>query len=185
LSDVLSVHPQFDLARRTIGCREVPALKDLITWGEDVEAQLAAPFSILLHGDYNSNNILYDPAEDRIHYIDLHRSADADLVQDVSVYMISHFRLPVFDEPRRKMLLAAILDMYAFARTFAIDHGDATFDIRLALGLARSLVTSTRFELSQRFSRLMFQRGVYLLTRIVGHTGEPAAFRLPLEAMRH
>jgi len=185
LTDVLSVHPQFHLSRRTIGSRVLPSLEELLNQAEAVENRLTAPFAVLLHGDYNSNNILYDPAEDRIHYIDLHRSADADLVQDVSVYMISHFRLPVFDAPRRKMLLTAILDMYAFARTFATDHGDATFDLRLTLGLARSLITSTRFELSQRFSRLMFQRGVYLLEHVINHTGDPAAFRLPLAAMRH
>lgn len=185
LTDVLSVHPQFHLSRRTIGSRVLPSLEELLNQAEAVENRLAAPFAVLLHGDYNSNNILYDPTEDRIHYIDLHRSADADLVQDVSVYMISHFRLPVFDAPRRKMLLTAILDMYAFARTFATDHGDATFDLRLTLGLARSLITSTRFELSQRFSRLMFQRGVYLLEHVINHTGDPAAFRLPLAAMRH
>lgn len=185
LNDVLSVHPQFNLAGRSIGACPIPSLEKLLAQAEAVEATLAAPFSVMIHGDYNSNNILYDPSEDRIHYIDLHRSTDADLVQDVSVYMISHFRLPVFDKPRRKLLLAAMLDMYAFARTFAVEHGDAAFDIRLALGLARSLITSTRFELSQRFSRLMFQRGVYLMHRIVDHTGDPAAFVLPLEAMRH
>ena len=80
----------------------------IIDAAEAVERTLVAPYTVLIHGDYNTNNILYDPAEDRIHYIDLHRSADADLVQDVSVYMISHFRLPVFDAPRRKMLLTAI-----------------------------------------------------------------------------
>ena len=127
---------------------------------------------------------LYDSTEDRIHYIDLHRSAEADLVQDVSVFMISNFRLPVFDAPRRRLLGAVILEAYGFARDFAVAHGDTTFDYRLTLGLARSLITSTRFELSQRFSRIMFQRGMYLLTRITAHEGDPATFRLPLAAVR-
>ena len=52
----------------------------------------------------------------------------------------------------------------------------------MALGLARSYITSTRFELSERFSRLMFSRGMYLLGRVAKHAGPPAAFRLPLAA---
>jgi aminoglycoside phosphotransferase (APT) family kinase protein len=148
-----------------------------------VERTLAAPYTVLIHGDYNTNNILYDQAEDRIHYIDLHRSADADLVQDVSVYMVSNFRLPIFDKARRNVLSAVILEMRRFAAAFAARHGDATFDIRLALGLGRSLVTSTRFELSERFARLMFHRGVFLLERVAAHTGDPADFRLPIDAL--
>jgi phosphate uptake regulator len=184
LPEVLSVHPRFNLPRKAIGARILPSLEDLVTQAEAVEAPLTAPFSIFSHGDYNANNILYDATEDRIHYIDLHRSAEADLVQDVSVFMISNYRLPVFDLPRRRLLGAVILEAYGFARDFASARGDASFDLRLALGLARSLITSTRFELSQRFSRLMFQRGLYLLSRVAGHDGDPATFRLPLAAVR-
>lgn len=185
LNEVLSVHPQFRLPRRTIGPHVLPSLEELLDTAEAVESRLVAPFSVFTHGDCNINNILYDAAEDRIHYIDLHRSNDADLVQDVSVYMVSNFRLPVFDDFRRKMLRTAILDFYACARAFAAGQGDPTFDIRLTVGLARSLVTSTRFELSQGFSRLMFQRGIYLLTKVALHSGDPATFQLPLEALRH
>ena len=75
------------------------------------------------------------------------------------------------------------MEFYHFAAAFAAAHGDTTFNIRLALGLGRSLITSTRFELSQRFSKLMLNRGVYLLERVVGHVGDPAAFQLPLAAL--
>lgn len=184
LPQVLSVHPRFSKPRQAIGAHVLPALEDLVAKAETVERRLVAPFSIFIHGDCNANNILYDSAEDRIHYIDLHRSAEADLVQDISVFMISNYRLPVFDIPRRRLLGAVILEAYGFARDFATARGDSTFDLRLTLGLARSLITSTRFELSQRFSRLMFQRGLYLLTRIAAHAGDPAAFRLPLAAVR-
>ena len=184
LPEVLTVHPQFATPRRAIGARVLPSLPELVEAAQAVEAGLAAPFSIFIHGDCNANNILYDASEARIHYIDLHRSAQADLVQDISVFMISNFRLPVFDLPRRRLLGAVILQAYDFARTFAAAQGDVTFDLRLALGLARSLITSTRFELSQRFSRLMFQRGLYLLSRIAAHVGDPADFRLPLTAVR-
>lgn len=183
LCEVLAVHPKFAIPHRAIGSFAFPSLEECITAAEAVEATLAAPFSVFIHGDYNSNNILYDAAQDRIHYIDLHRSTDFDLVQDVSVFMISNFRLPVFDKNRRRILLAVIREFYGFASAYAKRHGDTTFAIRLALGLARSLITSTRFELSERFSKLMLHRGVYLLQRVAAHTGDPADFTLPLAAV--
>lgn len=183
LPEVLTVHPNFRFKRRAIGSFVLPSLGELLDAAEAVEATLTAPYSVLIHGDYNTNNILYDPAEDRIHYIDLHRSTETDLVQDVSVYMVSNFRLPVFDKARRSVLTAVIQEFYQFAAAFAAAKGDTTFDIRLALGLGRSLITSTRFELSERFARLMLHRGVYLLERVVGHAGAPADFRLPLAAL--
>ena len=183
LGEVLTVHPNFDAPCRHIGDLALPCLKTAIAAAEAVEQTLAAPFTVFIHGDYNSNNILYDAAADRIHYIDLHRSADADLAQDVSVFMISNFRLPIFDAERRRVLNTVIVEFYAFARAFARRHGDATFEIRVALGLARSLITSTRFELSERFSKQMLTRGIYLLTRVANHGGDPAAFRLPLAAV--
>ena len=183
LPEVLAVHPAFRVKRRAIGAFVLPSLDELLDAAEAVEKTLSAPYSVLIHGDYNTNNILYDPAEDRIHYIDLHRSTETDLVQDVSVYMVSNFRLPVFDKARRSVLSAVLLEFYRFAAAFAAEHDDTTFDIRLALGLGRSLITSTRFELSERFARLMFNRGIFLLERVVAHAGAPAAFRLPLAAL--
>lgn len=183
LDEVLTVHPQFRTKRRAIGSFVLPSLDDAIDAATVVEEKLAAPFSVLIHGDYNSNNILYDPIMDRIHYIDLHRSAASDLVQDVSVFMISNFRLPIFDAARRRVLNSVIVEFFQFARSFATENGDATFEMRLALGLARSFVTSTRFELSERFSKLMLSRGIYLLSRVAGHAGDPAGFRLPLAAV--
>lgn len=183
LDEVLTVHPQFRTGPRAIGSCPLPSLDAAIDAAEAVEKRLSAPFSVLIHGDYNSNNILYDPATDRIHYIDLHRSAEADLAQDVSVFMVSNFRLPVFDLPRRRLLNAVIVEFFHFARSFAVANGDAAFELRLAFGLARSFVTSTRFELSERFSKLMLARGMYLLDRAAGHAGDPAGFSLPLAAV--
>lgn len=183
LSEVLTVHPGFQSVRRAIGSFALPCLDEAIAAAEAVERTLAAPYSVLLHGDYNSNNVLYDAASDRIHYIDLHRSADGDAAQDVSVFMISNFRLPIFDAARRRILNAISAEFFEFARAYAARHGDANFALRVALGLARSFITSTRFELSERFSKLMFARGMYLLARVAAHTGDGAAFRLPLAAI--
>ncbi|MFW5735659.1 MAG: phosphate uptake regulator PhoU, partial [Oceanidesulfovibrio sp.] len=62
---------------------------------------------------------------------------------------------------------------YHFAKDYGVEHGDTAFDARLALGLARSFITSTRFELNPRFAKDMFLRGVYLLEKILDHRGKP------------
>ncbi len=78
---------------------------------------------------------------------------------------------------RPNRVIAHFLD---FAREFAAAHGDDTFEARLALGVIRSFVTSTRFEFNREFAKDMFLRGVYLMNRILAHAGSPwAEFRLP------
>ena len=149
----------------------------------DIEARYPAPFSVFIHGDFNINNVIYNHLNQKVYFIDLYRSQHADYVQDISVFLVSNFRLPAFDRSSRQRISEAIRSFYAFAKSFAKAHGDDSFDIRLGLGVARSFYTSTRFELSERFARLMFHRGLYLLERVVGHTGAAADFRLPLAAL--
>jgi len=181
LPGVLKVHPSFDFPRRSIAGAAIPSLRELLDQAESRQAGLQAPFSIFIHGDCNSNNIIYNAEEGRIHYIDLHRSAQGDYCQDVSVFLVSNFRLPVFDAARRRCLNRVTRAFLGFARDFAQEQGDQSFDARLCLGLARSFVTSTRFELNRRFARLMFLRGVYLLQRLAAYEGETRAFELPEE----
>ena len=99
---------------------------------------LTSPFSVFVHGDLNVNNIIYDPEGDNLHFIDLHRSIQTDYVQDVSVFLASVFRLPVFEKKIRARLNFAIMDFFEFSKNFAAIHRDETFEARLALGLARA-----------------------------------------------
>jgi hypothetical protein len=60
----------------------------------------------------------------------------------------------------------------------AADQGDRTYGARLALGLARSFVTSTRFEIDETFAGEMYSRAVYLLEKIVNlPPGKAEAFQ--------
>jgi hypothetical protein len=43
----------------------------------------------------------------------------------------------------------------------------------MALALARSLYTSTRFELNDEFAKDMFLRAHYLMEKVVNHQGQP------------
>ncbi|MDZ7641506.1 MAG: hypothetical protein U5J62_05735 [Desulfurivibrio sp.] len=48
-----------------------------------------------------------------------------------------------------------MLSLLSRGREFAFQEGDGTFEFRLTLAVARSLFTSTRFELNNEFSKEM------------------------------
>jgi hypothetical protein len=128
------------------------------------------------------DNIIYDPLEKKINFIDLHRSRYMDYVQDVSVFMVSNYRLQVFDTPLRRRIMIVTQDFYRFAAAFASKSGDTTFELRLALGLARSFATSTRFILDKSLARAMFLRARYLLEQVlVADLKNPASFHVPVK----
>ena len=180
LDDVFRLHPCLDTPMKRLGDMEILSLRQLIERCASIEEQLAAPYSVFIHGDFNINNIVYDHITQKIHYIDLHRSRQADPLQDISVYLVSNFRLPIFEPQLRARLSWSAQRMMRFAKTYAYNNNDFSYNARLSLGLARSFITSTRFELNPRFARQMFNRGVYLLERLVAHEGKPwEEFRLP------
>ncbi len=121
---------------------------------------------MFIHGDFNVDNIIYEPKEHKINFIDLHRSCYMDYVQDVSVFMVSNYRLQVLDNPVRRRISQQVEQFYAIAQAFAHSHNDNTFQARLALGLARSFVTSTRFILDHTMATRMHLKARYLLEQI-------------------
>jgi hypothetical protein len=71
-------------------------------------------------------------------------------------------------------------------RRFAATMGDETFEARLAFGLARSFVTSTRFVLEDRLAGLFLSRTRYLWERLLDHgrKGLPwTAFKFSLDIL--
>ncbi len=169
LQDVFSIHPSFKIPERQIGGLSVLSLDQRIQQTQQIDRRLSAPFSVFIHGDFNIDNIIYNSSSGRIHFIDLNRSERSDYVQDTAVFLVSNFRQPGFDPGLRKRITAIINAFYVFARRFARLHGDHTFDARLAIAVARSLITSTRFELNKKFAQTMFLRSIYLLERINEH----------------
>jgi phosphate uptake regulator len=169
LPDVFKVHPGFRTPDAHVGALEIPGFEALLREARALDAELVAPFKVLIHGDFNTDDIIINLATRRVHLIDLHRSRPFDYVQDVSVFIVSNFRLKIFDAGPRRRLDQVTREFYEFARQFAQDHGDSSFDARLALGLARSLLTSTRFEMDRVFSRTMMLRARYLLERLLAH----------------
>jgi phosphate uptake regulator len=182
LAEVYKIHPEFQLSDSSICSLNIASFDSLLKQARDYEAGLQAPFSVYIHGDFNVDNIIYDPMEKRINFIDLHRSRYMDYVQDVSVFMVSNYRLQILDAPRRQRIMTLAKDFYRIARRFASKEKDETFELRLALGLARSFATSTRFILDKSLARNMFLRSRFLMERVLATDPKKTAkFRIPLK----
>ncbi len=184
IDDIHKVHPNYRLPVNHIGSLEAPSFEDLLERAVHLENQLDAPFSVFIHGDFNVDNVIYSHSEDRIHFIDLHRSRQSDYVQDVSVFMVSAYRLPIFKRGERADLNRTINELLKFSREFAVKHDDIGFEARLTLGLIRSFATSTRFELEEKFAKSMYMRATFLLEKMLDHDGKPwEQFKLPEQAL--
>ena len=167
LDDVLRLHPEFATACCEVGSLSIASFEQLLDSSSEAEERFDAPFTVLVHGDLNTDNIIYNHDERKIHLIDLYRSTETDYVQDLSVLLVSNFRIPVFEGRTRQVLNQVTLRAYDFARSFAAEMNDQTFTVRLMLGLARSFITSTRFEVDADFAKVMYMRAVYLLEKVI------------------
>jgi phosphate uptake regulator/aminoglycoside phosphotransferase len=183
LDTVRRVHPGLQRAWKAIDNLEIRSSEELIDRCAEIERQHPAPFTIRIHGDFNANNIFFNPNNQRINYIDFYRSREADYIQDASVFLVSNFRMPVFESSLRERLNAVIGRFCDFVYRFAEAHQDTHFEQRLALALARSFYTSTRFELNQEFAQDMFNRAHYLLEKVLDHQGSTQQFRLEREVL--
>ena len=183
--DVLAVHPEFRHGDASIGTKQVSSFLSLVERLRAYDEDLEAPFSVFIHGDFNVDNVIYDPGDDSVRFIDLHRSRMMDYVQDVSVFLVSHFRLQYLETPVRRRVNSIISRFHEFAREHARRIGDRSFNQRLALGVARSLATSTRFVLDRELARSMFLRSRYVLERFaeLHRAGRSADYQLTREVL--
>jgi phosphate uptake regulator len=174
LPELFALHPRLEGLRgretRVFGIAH-RSLADLLERVARVEAGLAPPVSVRLHGDFNTNNIVYAAAHDRMHFIDVHRSGHGDYLQDIGVLLVSNLRHPI-QEPRVLAELKRLNHLvYDFAAEFARLVGDAHFETRLSLSIARSFITSGRLVTDPEFSRAIFLQGIHHLEQ----TAERAA----------
>lgn len=182
LGEVYAIHPEFENDRMSVCGHSIPSFETLLKKAKTAEEKVKPPFSVYIHGDFNVDNIIYDPMEKRINFIDLHRSSYMDYVQDVSVFMVSNYRLQILEARSRARILSVARKFHQFAAKFARDAGDDTFEFRLAFGLARSFATSTRFVLDKSLARAMYLRARYLIERAIEISPEKAnRFHLPIE----
>jgi len=184
IEDVYTVHPRFRQGGGAIGGLEAPSFESLMKRAKKLEKTLEPPFSVLGHGDFNVDNVIYDLEADQVHLIDLHRSRLMDYAQDMSVFLVSCQRLQVFDAPVRRRIAHTSLRVFEFASSYAEEAGDATFNARLALGLARSFASSTRFILDRKRAKTMFLRARYALERLLAAEADGfSGFTIPREVL--
>lgn len=182
LKEVYKIHPEFSQSDISVCGLNIASFNSLVKRARDYEEAFPSPFSVYIHGDFNVDNIIYDPLEQRINFIDLHRSRYMDYVQDVSVFMVSNYRLQIMDADLRRRIMSLAQDFYRLTKRFAKKHNDDTFELRLALGLARSFATSTRFILDKTLARSMFLRARYLLEMVLATPVDEAKnFSIPLQ----
>jgi len=182
MDDVYKIHPEFRQGPSKVCGRDIASFDSLVKQAGDYEKSLKAPFSVYIHGDFNVDNIIYDPMEKRINFIDLHRSCYMDYVQDVSVFMVSNYRLQILDAQLRQRIMTLARDFYRIARRYADKMDDPSFELRLALGLARSFATSTRFILDKSLARSMFLRARFLIERVLETDPRKATgFKIPVK----
>jgi hypothetical protein len=184
VEDIRAVHPRRLTSGGAIQGVQIPSFGELVARCVALDAELSCPYSVLIHGDFNVDNVIYDELEDRVRFIDLHRSRNMDYCQDVSVFLVSNFRLQSFDPMFRRHVDWVVMRFFEWAAAFAAEAGDESFQLRLALGMARSYVTSTRFVLDEALVGEMFAKSRYILQAVVNALADnPARFRFPKEVL--
>ena len=181
LGPVRALYPDLADFRGSLGGLRLRSLEELLAEARGLERGLTAPFSVRIHGDFNLGNVMRDEADGRTRFIDLHRSRQADYVQDLSVMIMSILRLPLTGREERERLSAAAVLVKDFALKFAAAAGDPTCEARLAFGLARSYLTSARFEPRRSAAARFIGYSRHLLAGLIdfGRLGRPwAEFKL-------
>lgn len=186
LKGIYAVHPQFNSKGLRLGEAKQASLESLVKQAMKLEANLKSPKAVYIHGDFNVDNILYDPDDNDINFIDLHRSEYQDYVQDLSVLMVSFYRLKQYDPKIRQSIRLTMEAIYDFGLDYAASINDKDYAQRMALGLARSFITSTRFVLDHEHAKTMLFKGRYLLEQLIqrSNNNNKEPYQLPKELLR-
>ena len=186
LGPIRALYPDLLDFQGSVGRLRLKSVEELLAEARVRERDLAAPFSVRVHGDFNLSNVMRDEADGRIRFIDLYRSRQSDYVQDLSVMILSILRLPLTGREDRDRLSKAAVLVKKFALDFASASGDPTCEARLAFGLARSYLTSARFEPRRSAAARFIGYTRHLLGQLIdfGRSGRPwAEFKLDKSAL--
>lgn len=186
LGPVRSLYPDLLNFKGLVGGIRIKSIDSLLDEAGAYERDLPAPFAVRIHGDFNLSNIMRDEASGDFRFIDLYRSRLSDYAQDLSVMILSILRLPLFGVEACDRLSRAANLVWLFARDFAASAQDPTLEARLTFGLARSYLTSARFEPRRAVAARFLGYSRHLWEKLVeyGATGRPwSEFRLDQRAL--
>lgn len=183
LDDVFSVHSELKNETLLSSKLDIKTMDELIEKAREIEEIVTCPFTVLIHGDFNLDNVIFNPKKKSVHFIDVHRSRHSDYVQDISVFLVSLARINCDDPSSLKRMSKLGVQMYLFAKSFAKDNKDKHFDARLALGLIRSYITSTRFQLEESFAEELIKRAVLILEKLHESQDKIEKFSLPEQVL--
>lgn len=185
LPDVFTIHSSFRRGGVQIGGIRTGSMEAALDRLEVIEASRHPEFSVLIHGDFNTDNIILPTHDgvDHVRLIDLHRSQMGDYLQDVSVFLVSNYRLQIFESPIRRRINEVMQWVLDFTRAQAERWEDRDVEVRLAIGMVRSLITSTRFILDEGFAKELYLRAEYLIDRLI-NCDDLSSFQLPQEVFR-
>ena len=158
-----------------VGYLEIKPLAVLLDEARRLERSVPAPFTVRVHGDFNLSNIMRDAITGHYRLIDLYRSRLSDYVQDMSVMILSILRLPMSGTASRDFLAGAANQTWLFGKNFASANNDLTFEARMGFGLARSFLTSARFEARRSVATRFLGYSRYIWTKLIeyGQTDRP------------
>lgn len=184
LKKVFLIHDEFEQGEMRLENLAIPSIKALVARCAGIEETLAPRFSVYSHGDFNIDNLIYDADRESIRFIDLHRSGYTDYLQDATVFMLSNLRFLNIAPNAAYRVNQVIPLLMARLEKFARANKDRYFTARLALGLARSFISSTRFIYDDAFALHLFLKGRYLLEKVEQHPQESLHnFTFPMDVL--
>ena len=163
---ITNVHEDF-FEEFTIGAeKKTISFQKMLNEAKEIEKNVSIPFKVLCHGDFNLDNVIYNEDKDNIYFVDVHRSAYHDYAQEISIFIVSSLRIKLEDSFVRKKINTICTELFEFAKDFAARNGDTYFEARLAFGLFRSFVTSTRFVSDDEWYHKMRMNALVVFDKI-------------------
>lgn len=109
------------------------------------EPGLLPPFSVRVHADLTTDNVIWDAPAGTVRFVDLGRSTRSDYLLDVGKLLGAALREP-WPAAARETALSVAERAAAQARELADVVGDPSFDARLQVSCARTLLCSARLN---------------------------------------